>query len=259
VPSATLAGVVAEGMNRPLAALVATVTIVAGCQVGLGSAAPSPSPSVVAVATSRSPVSLSATAPAPSLEHSTFPSPVASPIVPGSPTASLELPHADVDLERYVPAQIGTVGLVRWSLAGPDVPPAGGDMCLFLCGNEPRDFARALGISLDRVTVALAMSERGGIGGVAFRGRDVATARLTAAGAAISGGVVGGGTPVFAITVAGRSATYLERLGRGQYLVPIRDVLVFLYGEAPMTAPGQISPNGRVAPEVVALIDALPR
>ncbi len=132
-------------------------------------------------------------------------------------------------------------------------------MCLMLCGNEPREFAASLGIPLERVAVAFAMSEAGGIGGVAFRAKGVGTDRLAAAGVAISGGVVGGGGPSFPMTIAGRSVTFLYRTGRGQYLVPIDDVLVFLYGEPPMTSPGHIDPKGAVAPELVALIDALPR
>jgi hypothetical protein len=157
-----------------------------------------------------------------------------------------------------VPTKIGAVELYRFSLAGPDIPPAGGDMCILLCGNEPREFAQALGIPLDRVAVALSMGEQGGIGGVAFRAKGVATDRLAAAGSAIKGGVVGGGV-AFPMKVAGRDVWFLYRLNRGQYLIPIGDVLVFLYGEAPMTAPGQISPAGTVPPEVVALIQALPR
>jgi hypothetical protein len=187
------------------------------------------------------------------------PSVVAVSPVAGSPAASPNLPHADADLERYVPAQIGTVALLRFSFAGPDIPPAGGDMCLLLCGNEPREFADALGVPLDRVTVAMAMGEQGGIGGLAFRAKGIATDRLAAAGAAIKGGVVGGGGPSFPMKVAGRNVTYLDRLGRSQYLIPIGDVLVFLYGEAPMTSPGHISPKGTVSPDLVALIDALPR
>jgi hypothetical protein len=76
---------------------------------------------------------------------------------------------------------------------------------------------------------------------------------------AISGGVVGGGGPSFPMTVAGRGVVYLDRLGRGQYLVPIGDVLVFLYGEPPTTGPGQISTGGAVPPGAVALVEALPR
>jgi hypothetical protein len=242
-----------------LATLVATLTIVAGCTAGSGSTAPSGSSAFVATTSPSSP-SLAPTTTPSSPSPSPLPPLASSPIVVGgSPSAGPNLPHADADLERYVPAQIGTVGLFRWSLAGPDVPPAGGDMCLLLCGNEPREFAEALGIPLDRVTVAVAMGERGGIGGVAFRARGVAADRLAPAGVAISGGVVGGGGPSFPMTVSSRNVTYLYRLGRGQYLIPIGDVLVFLYGEAPMTAPGHISPNGTVSPDVVALIDALPR
>lgn len=244
---------------RALVVLVGTVVVVAGCVAGSGSAAPSGSSSVVGVAASSSSQSLAPTPPAPGSSQSPLPPLAASPtVVAGSPTASPTLPHADANLERYLPTQTGTVALYRWSLTGPDVPPTGGDMCLFLCGNEPREFANALGIPLDQVTVALAMGEQGGIGGVAFRAKGVATKRLAAAGASISGGVVGGG-PSFPMMVAGRNVTYLQRLGRGQYLIPIGDVLVFLYGEAPMTAPGHISPNGTVPPDVVALIDALPR
>jgi hypothetical protein len=171
----------------------------------------------------------------------------------------VNLPHADADLERYVPARLGSIDLLRWSMAGPDVPPAGGDWCLVLCGNEPREFASALEIDLDQVTIAISMGEAGGIGGVAFRAKGVAADRLEAAGVAISNGVVGGGGPSFPMTVAGRPVTYLDRLGRGQYLVPIDDVLVFLYGDPPVTSPGHISPDGSVAPALVATIDGLPR
>jgi hypothetical protein len=177
--------------------------------------------------------------------------------VVGSPTAGPEFPHADVDLERYVPARIGEVELTRMSIAASDLPPAGGDMCILLCGNEPREFAQALGIPLDRVTVALSFGDRGGIGGVAFRASGVTADRLAAAGSAIKGGVVGGGES-FPMRVAERDVWFLYRLNRGQYLIPIGDVLVFLYGEAPMTAPGQISPAGTVPPGVVDLIRALP-
>lgn len=238
---------------------LSAVTLVAGCVAGpspAASAGPSPSVAVVTPASAPSPEP----AGPPSASPSPPPSPTASPAVAsGDPAASPNLPHADADLERYVPDRIGTVDLLRWSLAGPDVPPAGGDMCLLLCGNEPREFASALGIPLDRITVAMAMGEQGGIGGVAFRAKDVATERLAAAGVAITGGVVGGGGPSFPMTVDGRKVTYLYRLGRGQYLIPSGDVLVFLYGEPPMTAPGQISPKGTVPPDVVTLIDALPR
>lgn len=109
------------------------------------------------------------------------------------------------------------------------------------------------------MTIAVAMGDQGGIGGLAFRAQGVATDRLAAAGLAISRGVVGGHGPSFPMTVAGRSVTYLDRLGRGQYLVPIGDVLVFLYGEPPTTGPGKISPGGTVPPGVVALIEGLPR
>lgn len=177
----------------------------------------------------------------------------------GSPSASPDpYPHADADLERYLPTQAGSVELLAWSQAGSEIPPAGGDMCLLLCGNEPREFADALGIPLDRVTVAFAVSEQLGIGGIAFRAKGIATDRLADAGAAISGGVVGGGQPL-PMTVAGREVTFLYRMNRGQYLIPIDDVLVFLYGEPPMTAEGGISPTGTVHPDLAALIDTLPR
>jgi hypothetical protein len=240
-----------RGVASAFAALVGAATIAAGCVALSAPAAPSGS----------SPVVAAPTALAPSLSPS--PSPVAPTVsqsptaVAGSPSAGPQLPHADADLERFVPAKIGDVELDRLSFAGPDIPPAGGDMCILLCGNEPREFAQALGIPIDRVTVALSMGERGGIGGVAFRAKGVATDRLAAAGSAIKGGVVGGGES-FPMRVAERDVWFLYRLNRGQYLIPIGDVLVFLYGDPPMTAPGQISPAGTVPPEVVALIRALP-
>jgi len=250
-----------RGVAWALTALVGGATIVAGCGALSAPPAPSGSSPVVAVATSSFP-SITPTAvaasPSPSLSPAA-PSPSPLPTaVAGSPTAGPELPHADADLERYVPAKIGAVELYRVSFAGPDIPPAGGDMCILLCGNEPREFAQALGIPLDRVTVALSVGERGALGGVAFRAKGVATDRLAAAGSAIKRGVVGGGE-AFPMEVAGRDVWFLYRFNRGQYLIPIGDVLVFLYGEAPMTAPGQISPAGTVAPDLLALIRALPR
>jgi len=265
-----------RGVAGAFAALVAGATIVAGCTAVSAPAAPSGSGPVVPVATPSFP-SVAPTAPAPSLSSSHSPSLAPSPspwpsqeapspspsptAAAGSPTALPDFPHADADLERYVPARIGGVELVRLSLPASAFPPAGGsDMCILLCGNEPREFAQALGIPLDRVTVALSVGERGGIGGIAFRAKGVATDRLAAAGSAIKGGVVGGGW-AFPLTtkVAGRSVWYLDRLNRGQYLVPIGDVLVFVHGEAPMTAPGRISNEGTIPPGVVALIQALPR
>lgn len=175
---------------------------------------------------------------------------------PGSP--ELDYPHEDADLERYLPDRMGETPLIRLSMPGSFFMP-GGDFCLLLCGNEPADFAKALGIPIERVTVALATSETGGIGGVAMRAKGVATGQLAAAGVQIKGGVVGGGSGSFPIVVDGRHVTYLDRMDRGQYLVPIGDVLVFLYGEPPTTSPNHISPNGTVPPEVVALIAGLPR
>jgi hypothetical protein len=252
-----------RGVAWAFAALVAGAAIVAGCAARSAPAASSGSPPVVAVATasfsSATPMALAASpSPSPS-PVAPSPSPSPSPTaVSVSPASGPELPHADADLERYVPAKIASVELYRLSLAGTDIPPAGSDMCILLCGNEPREFAEALGIPLDRVSVAVSITENLGLGGVAFRARGVATDRLAAAGLAIKNGVVGGGGPSFPMKVAGRRVWYLFQFGRDQYLVPIGDVLVFLYGDAPMTAPGQISPEGTVPPGVVALIRALP-
>ena len=118
-------------------------------------------------------------------------------------------------------------------------------MCLFLCGNEPREFAEALQIPLDRVTVALAMGEQGGIGGVAFRAKGVATERL-AGGRCGDQGRRGGRRADVSDENRRPERDASRPADRGQYLIPIGDVLVFLYGEAPMTAPGHISPNGSV-------------
>ncbi|HEY5629085.1 MAG TPA: hypothetical protein VIR16_06205, partial [Candidatus Limnocylindrales bacterium] len=260
-----------SGMGLLWAALAAVAAISAACAPVPGTAAPSGSSPVVAVATASFP-SVAPTAPglnfspssapslAPSSSPSASPAAVSPTVAAASPAASPEFPHADADLERYVPARIGGVELSRISIAASALPPAGGDMCILLCGNEPREFAQALGIPLDRVTVAISFGDRGGIGGIAFRATGVATDRLAAAGSAIKGGVVGGGWAFpMAKNVAGRSVWYLDRLNRGQYLVPIGDVLVFVYGEAPMTAPGRISNEGTVPPAVVAFIEALPR
>ncbi len=134
----------------------------------------------------------------------------------------------------------------------------GGDMCLVLCGNEPRDFAQEAGVSVDRLTVGLAMADNGGIGAVAFRAPGVEPDRLISAGLAIDGAIGGSGNPSVPMTIAGHRAAFTFRLGRSQYLVAAGDVLVFFFGDPPTDLHGSPSPDGTVPAAIVGLVEALP-
>jgi hypothetical protein len=133
-------------------------------------------------------------------------------------------------------------------------------MCLFLCGNEPGDFARSLGVPISAITIAFAIPDGDGlaIGAVAFRAAGAEPEKLIDAGAALRGVVGGEGDPGFPVRIAGRDAYFVDRLGRPQYLVPDGDVLVFLFGEPPTAAPNVISPKGSIPPNVEALVRAMP-
>jgi hypothetical protein len=146
------------------------------------------------------------------------------------------MPHADPELEAYLPAVMSKTKLTRFSMQG-SVFTAGGDMCLLVCGDEPYRYAKELGVSIDDVTIAFALSDRLAIGMIGYRARGAATDRLIPARIAIGGYTGHGGLYDMPVTVAGRPATYLDAgFGQsGEYLMTRHDVLFIVLGEAPGT------------------------
>jgi hypothetical protein len=124
--------------------------------------------------------------------------------------------------------------LIRTSIGG-SVFTAGGDMCILICGDEPYRYAKELGVGIDDVTIAFAVTDSLGIGMIAYRARGAKTDRLIPARIAIGGYT--GHDDVFdlPVTVAGRPVTYLDsgRGESGEYLMTRHDVLFIVLGEAP--------------------------
>ena len=240
------------------AALVVVVVGLAGCvaappaEPAASVTAVSPSASVSALASARPPASGSG-------GRSATPPATASATASAAPTPAPSWPHADAALEAYLPAEIRGMSLIRFSMPASAFT-GGGDMCLLLCGSEPGDLGRALGVPVDSITVAFAIPDSTGlaIGAIAFRVKGAESAKLVRAGASLNGVVGGGGDPGFPVTIGGRDAYFVARLGRPQYLIPSGDVLVFIFGDPPTTAPNTISPDGSIPPDVEALVRLIP-
>ena len=220
---------------------------VAACTGGAGgSQAPSPSssPDLVA-AENRSPLTAAtATAVAtpttarPSLAATTRPTTtaVANPSSP-SPSPLVEAagtPHVDPELEAYLPTRLSGTPLIRTSIQG-SVFTGGSDMCILICGDEPYRYAKELGVDIDDITIAFAVSESLGIGMIGYRARGASLDRLIPARIAIGGYTGHAHLYDLPVTVAGRPVTYLDAgMGTsGEYLMARHDVLFIVLGEAP--------------------------
>jgi hypothetical protein len=218
---------------------IAMPVLVAACSVAtVGSAVPSPSATL-----NPNQLALLSASPSPWVEPTRTPVPTAvrsvspSPSSPAeSPAASVVLPHADPELEAFLPTVLSKTNLTRLSMQG-SVFTAGGDMCILVCGDEPYRYAKELGVSIDDVTIAFALSDRLGIGMIAYRARGAKTDRLIPARIAIGGYTGHGGLYDMPVPVAGRPATYLDAgFGQnGEYLMTRQDVLFIVLGEAPGT------------------------
>jgi hypothetical protein len=183
---------------------------------------PSPSPSVEPTRTPV-PTALVTPSPLPSLGSA-------------SPTAaaSVVMPHADPELEAFLPAVLSNTSLTRMSVQGSFFT-AGSDMCILICGDEPYRYAKELGVSIDDVTIAFAVSDSLGVGMIAYRARGAKADRLIPARIAIGGYTGHGGLYNLPVSVAGRQATYLDAgmASSGEYLMTRHDVLFIVLGEAP--------------------------
>jgi hypothetical protein len=222
-----------------LFAVVALSTAVAACSVAtVGSP-------VVAPSATLNPNQLALLSPSPSPWVEPTRTPVPTALVTPSPrpssgtasptaAASVVMPHADPELEALLPAVLSKTSLSRFSMQG-SVFTAGGDMCILICGDEPYRYAKELGVGIDDVTIAFAVSDSLGIGMIAYRARGAKTDRLIPARIAIGGYTGHGGLYDLPVTAAGRPATYLDAgFGQnGEYLMTRHDVLFIVLGEAP--------------------------
>ncbi len=223
--------------------VIATVVVVAACTlVPAASRVPSPSPTP-------NPNQLAMISPWPQPTPTATPRPTATPsptptATPspdpssGLPTPIAEAPgtpHVDPALEAFLP-QTATSGafLLRTSMPG-SVFTAGSDMCLLICGDEPYRYAKELGVEIDDITIAFAISDTLGLGMIAYRARGAKTDELIPARIAIGGYTGHGGLYDLPVTVAGRAVTYLDGgMGdSGEYLMTRHDVLFIVLGEAP--------------------------
>ena len=125
---------------------------------------------------------------------------------------------------------------------------AGGDMCILICGDEPYRYAKELGVGIDDVTIAFAVTDSLGIGMIAYRARGAKTDRLIPARIAIGGFTGHGGLYDLSVTANGRPVTYLDAgMGtQGEYLMTRHDVLFIVLGEAP--SKGKCSPGSCKSP-----------
>ena len=217
--------------------IVAAACTVAPAASPAPSASSTPNPNQLAV-TSLSPRSTATPTPHPTGPASPTPTATVSP----SPSSGLATPlaeppgtpHVDPALEAFLPQKAAGVFLLRTSMPG-SVFTAGSDMCLPICGDEPYRYANELGVGIDDITIAFAISDHLGLGMIAYRARGAKTDELIPARIAIGGYTGHGGLYDLPVTVAGRPVTYLDGgMGEsGEYLMTRHDVLFIVLGEAP--------------------------
>lgn len=230
---------------RSVASIVlAMVLVVTACTFEPGASpvptpSPTPDPTQLAMA-SRSPRPTATPTPrsTPSPTPTATPSPSPSSGVPTPLAEAAGTPHADPGLEAYLPTLLSNTPLIRTSMEG-SLFTGGSDMCILLCGDEPTKYAKELGIPVERVTVAFAVSDRLALGMIGYRARGAKPSRLIPARIAI-GGQTGNGGPSWKVTVGGRPVTFLmSRLDSGEYLYA-RDELLFIVLGAPPDKAGKV-------------------
>lgn len=154
---------------------------------------------------------------------------------------------------------IGDVALVRMSAPGSSFA-GGGDICSFVCPDEPRLMAELVGATLDDLTVAVAYADVGGrptgYALVAFRVRG-------ATGAALRAGRIGmfDSEPPYPFVaekkVGSRTVTVAVRSwfpNDTQFLVVDDDALIVILQGTPENPTGSTD----VPPAVATVVGALP-
>jgi hypothetical protein len=247
--------------RRTILGFAAVLTmILAACSVGqVGS--PIPSPTELARSTgSPTPSIVPATTPSPSPSPlpSPSPTPVASPTFSPDPDASVDPQHVDPSLEALLPARIGDAKLIRTSAAGSAFP-GGGDVCFFLCPDEPRLMAESVGATIEDLTVAVAYEQVDGRVGryvlTAFRVRG-------ASGADLRAGRISLYRPdppypiVGDVRVAGRTVTVAMHWwapNSTEFMVVDGDALIMIVAASPEDTTGKVAVPDLVATVVKAL------
>jgi hypothetical protein len=222
--------------------VIAMVVVVAACTVAPAASpaptpSPTPNPNQLALV-SPSPRPTARPTPRPTSTPSRTPTATPSPsLASGAPTPLTQAPgtpHVDPALEAFLPTTLSKTPLIRASMQG-SVFTSGSDMCILICGDEPYRYAKELGVGIEDITIAFAISDSVGLGMIAYRARGAKTDRLIPARIAIGGYTGHGGLYDLAVKVAGRPATYLDAgMGQsGEYLMTRHDVLFIVLGEAP--------------------------
>ena len=240
-------------VRRAASALAIVALLVAACTAGPGAL----SPTLTLNPNQLADQSRSST-PVPTPRATSSPS--SSPTERPSPT-----PYAP-DLEALLPSELRAIPLQRFSLAGAAIS-ATGDLCSFVCPGEPQALARALGIDIGQVDIAMAGPDAKVAGSpkvviVAYRARGVATARLIPARLdSLHQGWLpmfsAQGTTVQEMTVAGKAVTwatydYLPSPATMEYLYAHEDVLFRVVDGV------ELLPGVAVPADTVLAIEALP-
>ena len=247
--------------SRSLQGTLATLALVAGlaaCSVGsVGSDFPSPT----AIPTlNPNQLELLRRSASPSPAGQRTPSPVPAPTPTPRPTP-MPTP-VDPALEAMLPASLRGIPLQRFSAPASLFTP-GGDMCLFLCPDEPGRLAAAAGLRVDDLTVGFAIPTQTSdlkVGVIAVRFPGVETARLVGIRLKAGGhaSVASPAPPSDSSTVKVGSrpvifATYPPFYvpEQGEYLTASGDVLFIIAGLPP-------SATGAVPDDVALMVRALP-
>ena len=248
---------------RRAVALVLTGLIATAC-VDSAVVAPSTSPPNEAAATASlvAPTAIPSAVlmtPSPSPSPSPMPSASTTTASPSSGAiASADPQHVDPALEGLLPTRIGDAKLSRGSAAGASFP-GGGDMCGFVCPDEPRLLAEAVGATRDDMTVAYAFEQVDGRQGryllVAFRVRGVSGAQLRAGRISLYHP-----DPPYPIVrdvrVADRTVTVAMHWwapNSTEFMVVEDDALIMIVAGAPEDTTGKVSVPDAVATVVKAL------
>jgi len=199
-----------------------------------------------------------------------IPTPVAAPTVtltppstpsPAGPPTPRPTPY-DAALEALLPRELRGVEFQR--LSAPMTPFAGGgDMCIILCADEPGRLAKASGVPIERMSLALGIPAHddsgfaAGVLAIRFHGvddRSLVDVRLTAGSHSTPDGLP---PDTVRLKVGDRAVVWakwwpLHDDRYGEYLLEHGDVLFIVQGAPP------VLPGGTVSHDVALLIEALP-
>lgn len=181
--------------------------------------------------------------------------------VPGSAAPTPSPSPYDAALQAMLPASIRAVPLQRFSVPASAFA-GGGDLCIVLCSDEPGRLAAASGLTVDDLTVGIAIAAETsglatGILAIRFKGIDSARLvgiRLRAGGHSSSGSGIPPTTQT--LRIGSKQVVWVTwppfySPGQAEYLLGGGDVLFIVQGLPP-------SPTGAAPADVVLAVEALP-